>query len=64
MDIGEWGGNVDTLYCASCQILCGRRSDTGVQEQQGFGSEIPIQPTHEDLLQPMERGRLGHKGWA
>lgn len=45
------------------QILCGRYPNQSVQEQQGFGSEVPIQPAHEDILELMERGRLGHEGW-
>lgn len=46
------------------QILRGRYPNTGIQKQQRFGSEVSIQPAHEDILKPMERGRLGHKGWT
>ena len=45
------------------QIFCWWHPNQGIQEQQGLGSEIPIQPAYEDLQQLVERRRLGHKGW-
>jgi hypothetical protein len=42
------------------QVLRGRRSDPGVQEQQRRpGRAVPVQPADEALLEPVERRRLG-----
>ncbi|CAN1849735.1 hypothetical protein LINPERHAP1_LOCUS39513 [Linum perenne] len=32
----------------------------GIQERRKLGSSIPKEPADEDLLQPMERRRLGY----
>ena len=44
------------------QVLCGRCANQSVQEQQRPRREVPIRPANEDILEPMERGRLGNQG--
>ncbi|KAF3435342.1 hypothetical protein FNV43_RR22429 [Rhamnella rubrinervis] len=34
------------------------------KNSEDLGVRFPIQPTHEDILQPLECGRLGHKVWS